>query len=75
VASVEKIVEKMHYQPHGIRMEEADKVLKVYGDECVRQKGSHRQYLNREKGDLITIKQDTTLKKVYVVDILNRIGR
>ncbi len=26
--SVEKIIEKMQSQPHGIRMEEADKVLR-----------------------------------------------
>ena len=72
---VEKIIEKMQCQPHGIRMEEADKVLRAYGYECARQKGSHRQYLNRNDGNLITIKQDTILKKVYVVDILSRIGR
>lgn len=49
--SVEKIIEKMQCQPHGIRMEEADKVLRAYGYECARQKGSHRQYLNRNNGN------------------------
>lgn len=57
-----------------IRPEEAEKVLKAYGYEPVRQKGSHKQYLNKETGDLTTIKQENPLKKVYVVDILNRIG-
>jgi len=56
------------------RTEEADKVLKAYGYEPVRQRGSHKQYLNLKTGDLTTIKQENPLKKVYVVDILNRIG-
>ena len=68
--SVEKIIDKMKRQPNGIRPEEAEKVLKAYGYEPVRQK----QYLNKETGDLTTIKQESPLKKAYVVDILNRIG-
>ena len=40
--SVEKIIEKMKRQPNGIRPEEADKVLRAYGYEGVRQKGSHK---------------------------------
>ncbi len=68
---VEKIIEKMKRQPHGIRPEEAEKVLKAYGYE--RQKGSHRHYLH-QSGDLITIKMETPLKAVYIKDILNRIG-
>ena len=71
--SVQKIIEKMKNQPNGIRPEEADKVLRAYGYEPVRQKGSHKQYLNAH-GDLTTIKQETPLKKAYIKDILNRIG-
>ena len=73
--SVEKIIEKMHQQPNGIRPEEADKVLRAFGYEPARQKGSHKQYLNKITGDLTTIKQENPLKKVYVTDILNRIGK
>ncbi len=73
--SVEKIIEKMHQQPNGIRPEEADKVLRAFGYEPARQKGSHKQYLNRTTGDLTTVKQENPLKKVYVTDILNRIGK
>lgn len=72
---VEKIIEKMKRQPNGIRSEEIDRVLKAYGYEAVRQKGSHKQYLNREKGDLITVKQENPLKKAYIVDVLNRIEK
>lgn len=72
--SVEKILEKMRRQPNGIRPEEAEKVLKAYGYEPVRRKGSHKQYLNEKTGDLTTIKQENPLKKVYVMDILARIG-
>lgn len=71
--NVNKIIDKMKRQPNGIRYEEAKKVLEYYGYECDRQKGSHAHFLNRETGDLITIKADNPLKKVYIVDILNRI--
>ena len=60
--SVEKIIDKMKRQPNGIRPEEAEKVLKAYGYEPVRQKGSHKQYLNKDTGDLTTIKQESPLK-------------
>lgn len=72
--NVKKIIEKMERQPNGIRPEEADKVLNAFGYELARQNGSHKQYLNKATGDLITIKQENPLKKVYVIDILNRIG-
>lgn len=71
--NVNKIIDKMKRQPNGIRYEETKKVLEYYGYECVRQKGSHAQFLNKETGELITIKVDNPLKKVYIVDILNRI--
>ena len=70
---VEKIIDKMKRQPNGIRPEEAEKVLKAYGYETVRQKGSHKQYLNKDTNDLTTIKQESPLKKAYILDILNRI--
>ena len=73
--NVEKILQKMKQQPNGVRLEEADKVLKAYGYECVRQKGSHKQYLNKVTGDLITIKQENPLKKAYIMDILYRISK
>lgn len=74
MANVQKIIEKMKRQPNGIRADEADKVLRAYGYEGVRQKGSHKQYLNKETSDLTTVKQENTLKKAYVMDILSRIG-
>lgn len=74
MANVQKIIEKMKRQPNGIRADEADKVLRAYGYEGVRQKGSHKQYLNKETCDLTTVKQENPLKKAYVMDILSRIG-
>ena len=73
--TVEKILQKMKPQPNGVRPEEADKVLGAFGYAAVRHTGSHKQYLNKETGDLITIKQEKPLKKAYIVDILNRIGK
>ena len=73
LSNVQKIINKMKQQPNGIRPEEAERVLNAIGYKCVRQKGSHKQYLNIETGELTTIKQENPLKKVYVIDILNRI--
>jgi len=69
--SVEKIILKMKNQPHGIRLSEAEKVLAAYGYVFIRQKGSHRHFIN-ESGDIITLKK--TLKISYVIEILERIG-
>ncbi len=74
VPNVKKLIEKMKQQPNGVRPEEIEKVLGAYGYILARQKGSHKHYLNKETGDLITIKQENPLKKAYVVDVLNRIG-
>lgn len=73
MSSVDKIIDKMKRQPNGIRPDEAEKVLNAFGYKLVRHKGSHKQYLNKESGKLTTIKQENPLKKVYVIDILNRI--
>lgn len=64
----------MKQQPNGIRMSEADKVLEAKGYRFDRQKGSHRQYINAN-GDVITIKSENPLKKVYIKDILSRINK
>ena len=69
--SVEKIIEKMKYQPHGVRLPEAEKVLAAYGYYFKRQKGSHRHYI-RADGDLITLKDP--LKISYINELLERIG-
>jgi len=74
MASVEKLIEKMKNQPNGITIEEAAKVLTARGYSFARQNSSHCAYKN-ETGDLITIvKRKPTIKKVYVIDILERIG-
>lgn len=73
LSTTEKIIDKMKRQPHGIRPEEAEKVLKSFGYHPVRQKGSHKHYLNSNTGDLITIKQENPLKKAYIIDIITRL--
>ena len=72
MANVKKIIQKMQNAPNTIRPEEAEKVLKAYGYEFARQKGSHKHYIN-EKGDVITIKHENPLKRAYIDDILSRI--
>jgi predicted RNA binding protein YcfA (HicA-like mRNA interferase family) len=73
VAHEDKIIKKMKDQPHGVRMNEADKVLTSSGYRLDRQNGSHRQYVN-ENGDVITIKESNPLKIAYINAILERIG-
>jgi predicted RNA binding protein YcfA (HicA-like mRNA interferase family) len=63
----------MKRQPNGIRMSEANKVLTAKGYRLDRQKATHRQY-NNPSGDVITIKDESPLKAVYVKDILSRIS-
>lgn len=75
MSNIQKIINKMNRQPNGVRPEEAEKVLNYLGYECVRQKGSHKQYLNKATGELTTIKQENPLKKVYIIDILNRLSQ
>ena len=73
MASIDKVVGKMKRQPNGIRIEEADRVLRHYGYNLDRQKGSHRQYLN-SKGDVITIaERKPTIKSFYVLQIIDRL--
>jgi len=73
MAGVKKLVQKMKIQPHGITLEEADRVLRHYGYTCKRIEGSHRQYAGTEK-DVITIVGTGQIKKAYVISILKRIG-
>ena len=64
----------MKQQPNGIRFYELAKVLEDYGYIMKQKKGtSHRNFINKN-GDVITIKEDTPLKAVYVKDVLKRIG-
>lgn len=74
MASVDKLVEKMKRQPNGIKSSEARKVLEHFGYRFDRQRGSHMQFINT-CGDVITIKEETPLKAVYVKDILRRIEK
>ena len=70
MASAKKLIDKMQRQPHGIRYEEAKKVLESIGYQVTTKNGSHRNFRNA-MGDLLTIKEDTpTIKKHYVDKIL-----
>ena len=74
MASIDKIVDKMKRQPNGVRVPEADKVLKSLGYELRNQEGSHIQYKNEENGDLFTlVHRNHNIKKFYVDEILKKI--
>ena len=71
---IEKIIAKMKRQPNGIRFQELSKVLEYNGYKMKSKTGtSHRNFIN-DKGDVITIKEETPLKAVYVKNVLKRIG-
>ena len=54
----------MKRQPNGIRFQELAKVLEYNGYKMKLKTGtSHRQFIN-QKGDVITIKDETPLKAV-----------
>ena len=73
VASIEKIIDKMERQPHGVRYEEGKKVLEGFGYVLTTKNGSHRNFRNAQ-GDLLTIKEETpTIKKHYVDKILSKV--
>lgn len=73
--TIDKVVDKMRRQPNGITVSEASRVLRYYGYDLIRQEGSHIQFKNRDRGDLITIvAHGGQLKRSYVEDILHRIG-
>jgi predicted RNA binding protein YcfA (HicA-like mRNA interferase family) len=74
MASVDKLILKMKNQPNGISIEEATKVLEAKGYHLARQNSSHCAFKN-DAGDIFTVvKRKPTIKKVYVVEILDRIG-
>ena len=72
MADIDKIINKMKRQPHGIKLQEIEKVLKAYGYERVRQKGSHITYKNNFAGErvVLAIHGKNTLKRAYVENIL-----
>ena len=73
MASASKLIEKMERQPHGIRYEEAKKVLESQGYKVTTKNGSHRNFRDAD-GDFLTIKEETpTIKKHYVDKILSRV--
>ena len=73
MSNIEKLILKMKRQPNGIRFQELAKVLEYNGYIMKSKTGtSHRQFINNN-GDVITIKEETPLKAVYVKDVLKRV--
>ena len=69
--SVEKLVLKMQNQPNGVILQEAEKVLKAYGYERVRQSSSHFLYRNKiGKITGLAVHGKGKVKQTYIEDIL-----
>jgi predicted RNA binding protein YcfA (HicA-like mRNA interferase family) len=65
MAGIKKLIQKKKDQPHGIMLEEADRVLRHNRYHCKRQKGSHCQYIN-STGNVITVLAESPVKKAYI---------
>ncbi|WP_031546427.1 type II toxin-antitoxin system HicA family toxin [Salinicoccus luteus] len=74
MAGVEKLIEKMKRQPNNIKFSEAEKVLKAYGYELVRVKGSHHIFKNKMTGERWPLPYQKPLKPYLIRELLKRIG-
>ena len=72
ICDIDGLIDRMRRQPHGIRMDEAHKVLLAQGYRPDGQKGTHRRYVDAS-GGVITVKDENPLKAVYVKDILRAV--
>ena len=73
MSNIDKLILKMKRQPNGIRFQELSKVLEFYGYNMKNKKGtSHRQFIDID-GNVITTKEETPLKAVYVKNVLKRV--
>ncbi|MCL2859339.1 MAG: type II toxin-antitoxin system HicA family toxin [Oscillospiraceae bacterium] len=72
--SVEKIIQKMKNQPNGIILQEAEKVLKNFGYQKQRTKGSHNIFYNdMDESINIPVHGKGQIKPIYVKKILDKI--
>lgn len=71
--TIKALINKMQTAPNTIRFDEAKRVLESAGYILERQNGSHAHFRNAS-GDVVTIKKDSTIKAVYVKDVLRRIN-
>lgn len=70
MAAVHKIIEKMRSQPHGIRYEEAVKVLNHYDYTLVRKRGTSHRIFKNTRGDVFVLKDASPVKISYITEIL-----
>jgi len=72
--SVEKIIQKMKNQPNGIMLQEVEKVLKNFGYQKKRTRGSHNIFCN-DIGEAmnIPVHGKGKIKPIYVKKILDKI--
>ena len=73
MAGVHKLVDKMKRQPNNIKFSEAEKVLKAYGYELNRVKGSHHIFKNSVTGDRWSLPFQKPLKPYLIRELLKRI--
>ncbi|SDK30942.1 type II toxin-antitoxin system HicA family toxin [Lacicoccus qingdaonensis] len=73
MAGVDKLVEKMKRQPNNIKFSEAEKVLRAYGYELTRIKGSHHIFKNKISGDRWPLPFQKPLKPYLIKQLLKRI--
>ena len=76
MTSLEKRIQKLRQQPHGVSTDELERILFALGFYFRKGKGSHRCYQHPDlPGFLLTLPYQRALKKGYVTQALRAIDR
>ncbi|WP_373478749.1 type II toxin-antitoxin system HicA family toxin [Geminocystis sp.] len=75
MSKLEKLIKKLLSRPPEARFEEIYTVLKAYGYQEIRSKGSHHAFEN-DRGDVIIVpkKGGQKVKKTYIEEIINKLN-
>lgn len=74
MSNIEKLIEKMKNQPHGIKFSEIEKILNYMNFYETRQKGSHKRFKNDITNETLTLPVQNPLKAIYIKQILKLLG-
>lgn len=76
MTSLDKRIQKLRQQPHGVSTDELERILFALGFYFRKGKGSHRCYQHPDLPDLrLTIPYRRKLSKIYVTQALKAIDR
>jgi len=75
MSKLEKLIKKLLSRPPEARFEDIYTILKAYGYQEIRSKGSHHAFEN-DRGDVIIIpkKSGQKVKKTYIEEIIKKLN-